>query len=404
MKKNFLVLGGSVGQLPAIEKAQALGMKVVVIDRDPTCIGAAVADYFECVDTTDFSGAERVANEYNVVGSMTMSNDLAVPTSCYVNERLNLPTQGEGLMNAVADKYEMRKKFAAYQMFTPQFYKIGNSIDLVWVKSRLQTAMKTKNYIVKPTDSSGSRGISKITTINELDQAVQYAMNYSPSGHVIVEEFFEGLEFGALSFSIDGEMVYCFLHNDKVTQMVQIGHSFPSVLPEEQVKRVQSECEKALNSLGIKNGPCHFDIMMDSNGTPFIIEIGARLAAHKIPELIELHSGIDLVSLTVQLASGQKLKCPSIAETKAVAVEFLHFDENGILEKIGDLSLLNKKYQPADFALNLSENQEISKLKSSIDHCGHVIFTGNNVTEAEGKCKQFINELKNNVVYSNVKV
>lgn len=398
MKKNFLILGGSAGQVPAIEKAQAFGMHAVVVSNDPSCIGASKADYFECVDVTDFRKVERVARKYKVVGSVTMSNDLAVPTSCYVNEKLNLPMQGEGLIHVVADKYEMRKKFAAHQMFTPPFYKISHPIDLIRVKSQLQVAIQTKNYIVKPTDSSGSRGISKVTNIAELDQAVQYAMQFSPSGNVIVEEFVEGFEFGALSFSVDGEMVYCFLHNDKVKQMVQIGHSFPSLLSKAQVKRVKSECEKALTSLGIQNGPCHFDIMMTADGIPFIIEIGARLAAHQIPELIKLHSGIDLVALTMQLASGQKPKCPSITETRAVAVQFIHFDENGILKKIGDLSPLHQKYQPTDFALKLSESQEISKLQSSIDHCGHVICTGNNVKEAEDKCQQFIHELKSNVV------
>ncbi|WP_203364592.1 hypothetical protein, partial [Bacillus sp. REN10] len=112
--KNFLVVGGSIMQLPAIERAQALGMKVVVIDRDPTCIGASKADYFECVDTTDFIGAERVARHYNVVGSMTMSNDLGVPTSCYVNETLNLPSQGQGLIDLLTDKYKMRERYAAH--------------------------------------------------------------------------------------------------------------------------------------------------------------------------------------------------------------------------------------------------------------------------------------------------
>ncbi|WP_338751855.1 ATP-grasp domain-containing protein [Bacillus sp. FJAT-52991] len=390
--RNFLVFGGSQLQLPAIQRTQALGMKVVVIDRDPTCIGAKVADYFECVDTTDFSGAEQVARHYNVVGSMTMSNDLAVPTSCYVNERLNLPLQGQGLTDLITDKYSMRQKYAAHQVNSPRFYQISDSDNLAFIKHQLQSALKTKSFIVKPNDSSGSRGVSKMTNIDELDEAVQYAMSFSPSRKVIVEEFIDGIELGALTFSVDGKMVYCFAHNDKVSQMVQVGHSFPHLFSSDQEIRIQNECEKALSSLGIKNGPCLLDIILDSNDIPFIIEAGARLSAHKLPDIVKIHSGIDLVTLTVQLASGQKVECPSVTKNEAVAVEMLYFNHDGIVEKIGDLSSLVQKYQPIDFALRILEKQKITKLKSSQDHYGYVIFTGKNVVEAEKKCTQFIEE------------
>ncbi|PAQ12880.1 hypothetical protein CD798_17385 [Bacillaceae bacterium SAOS 7] len=392
MKDNFLILGGSVGQLPAIEKAQELGMNAVVVSNDPHCIGASVADYFACVDTTDFEGVEQVARQYNVVGSMTMSNDVAVPVSCYVNEKLNLPMQGEEITYVVADKYRMRQKYAAYQVNSPQFYQISDSDHLAFIKHELQPLLKTKSFIVKPNDSSGSRGVRKITKIDELDAAVLHAMSFSPSKKVIVEEFIEGIELGALTFSVDGKMIYCFIHNDKVLQMVQIGHSFPHMFSSDQEIKIQKECEKALASLGIKNGPCLLDIMLDSNGIPFIIEAGARLSAHKLPEIVEIYSGIDLVTLTVQLASGQKVECPPVTKNEAVAVEMITFDQDGIIKKIGDLSSLIQKYQPADFELRLSEKQKITKLKSSQDHYGYVIFIGENVVEVEGKCTQFIAE------------
>uniref|UniRef100_UPI00193B50E4 ATP-grasp domain-containing protein n=1 Tax=Bacillus sp. REN10 TaxID=2782541 RepID=UPI00193B50E4 len=248
-------------------------------------------------------------------------------------------------------------------------------------------------------DSSGSRGVSKITSMGELEAAVQYAMEFSPSKKVIVEEFIEGIELGALTFSVDGKMVYCFVHNDKVLKIVPVGHSFPSILPIERVERVQNECKKAITSLGIKNGPCYVDLIIDTNGIPFVIEVGARLAATKLPEIINLYSGIDLVALTVQLASGQKVECSPVTRSEAVAVEMINFDHDGIIKKIGDLSLLIQKYQPTDFELYLSEKQSIARLKSGRDHYGYVIFTGKSAAEAEKKCTQFLHELKKEILF-----
>ncbi|OZI13490.1 hypothetical protein CEW92_01260 [Bacillaceae bacterium SAS-127] len=392
MRANFLILGGGVGQLPAIQKAQALGMNAVVVSNDPHCIGASIADYFECVDTTDFEGVEQVARQYKVVGSMTMSNDVAVPTSCYVNEKLNLPMQGKALIQLATDKYLMREKFATHQVNSPKFYQIRDSDDLTFVKHKLKSALKTESFIVKPNDSSGSRGVSRITTSEELDEAVQYAVGFSRNKSVIVEEFIDGIEIGAQTFSVDGKVIYCFVHNDKVSNMVPIGHSFPSVYTKEQVSRIEEECEKALTSLGIENGPSNIDIIIDSDGVPFVIEVGARLGATKLPELVMLHSDIDLTTLTIQLASGQKVECLPVTQNEAVAVEMITVDQDGIIEKIGDVSSLVRKYQPVDFELRLSEKQKITKLKSGQDQYGHVIFTGTSAVEAEEKCAEFITE------------
>uniref|UniRef100_UPI00193B53A6 ATP-grasp domain-containing protein n=1 Tax=Bacillus sp. REN10 TaxID=2782541 RepID=UPI00193B53A6 len=247
-------------------------------------------------------------------------------------------------------------------------------------------------------DSSGSRGVSKITSMGELEAAVQYAMSFSRSRRVLIEEFIEGTEFGALTFSVNGEMVYCFVCNFKTIQMVQIGHSFPSTFSKEQLRNIQNECEKALMSLGIQNGPCHLDLILDSNGILFVIETGARLAAHQLPELVALHSDIDLVTLTVQSASGEKVKCLPATRNEAVAVEMLYFNDNGMVKKVGNIPSLIHNYRPIDFALYVSEKQKVSKLKSSQGHYGYVIFKGEDVTEAEQRCSQFLNELKKSIV------
>ena len=37
--KTIMILGGSILQLPAIEKAINMGLRVVVVDKDPKAIG-----------------------------------------------------------------------------------------------------------------------------------------------------------------------------------------------------------------------------------------------------------------------------------------------------------------------------------------------------------------------------
>lgn len=403
MKKNFMVLGGGAGQLAGIIKAKELGMNVVVVDRDPACVGALYADFFEQVDTVDFAAVEQVARHYNVVGSMTMSNDVAVPTSCYVNEKLGLPMQGKGLTELMTDKYQMRKRYAAHHVSSPGFYEVTKETSLTALATRLWGDGPCA-YIVKPSDGSGSRGITKITASRQLREAVLKALDSSRSGRIIVEEFIEGLEVGAVGFCVNGRMEYCFVHNDKVTNMIPVGHSFPSFLTAEQVDTIQTETAKAFKSLGLDNGPSNIDFIIDEKGVPYLIEIGARIPATRVPELVEAYAGIDLVKLTVQLAAGEAVVCPKPSRKQPVAAEMLNFSEDRIVDHIESYEDLIQAYAPVDFDLHIQPGEKISKLTSGRNHYGHVTITGADAREAEVKCEAFLTELKKRIVFEELTV
>lgn len=398
MKKTFMILGGGAGQMAAITCAKELGMKVLVVDRDPACLGAAHADFFERVDTTDFAAVERVARHYNIVGSMTMSNDVAVPTSCFVNEGLGLPMQGEGLVELMTNKYKMRKRYAEYGVSSPAFYEVTEETDLMELAAQLWGEESSASFITKPSDGSGSQGITKLTEAAQLTSAVQKALNSSRSGRVIIEEFIEGLEIGAVGFCSNGQMEYCFVHNDKVSNMIPVGHSFPSFLSDKQVERIQQECERALKSLGLNNGPSNIDLIIDEQGTPYLIEIGARLPATRLPELVNAYAGIDLVKLTVQQATGESIVCPLPMTVQPVAAEMINFAEGGIVRSIHSYAHLLEEWQPADMEWNLKEGDEINSLTSGRNHYGHVTFMASSAAEAEAKCEAFLSELKSCLV------
>ncbi|MET1031587.1 ATP-grasp domain-containing protein [Domibacillus tundrae] len=396
MKKNFMVLGGGAGQLAAIQKAQQLGMNVVVVDRDPACAGASLADFFEQVDTTNFEAVEHVARHYEIVGSMTMSNDVAVPTSCYINERLGLPMQGAGLVELMTDKYKMRKRYAEHHVNSPAFFEADSGTNMEALKDRLwMTGAST--YIVKPSDGSGSQGITKISDPAQVKEAVQKALQSSRSGRVIVEEFIDGMEVGAFGFCMNGRMEYCFVHNDKVSNMIPVGHSFPSFLEKEQVVRIQEECEKALSSLGIDNGPTNIDLIINQQGVPYLIEIGARIPATRLPELVEVYAGIDLVTMTVQLAAGEAITCPLHIQSQPVAAEMLNFSEDGVIGRLEDYADLVDDFKPVNLEVDIQSGQTVSKLRSGRNHYGHVTFTGTSAEEAEAKCHTFLTKLKERI-------
>ncbi|MER1998569.1 MAG: ATP-grasp domain-containing protein [Lysinibacillus sp.] len=393
-KKPYMILGGSVGQIPAILTSKKLGFETIVIDRDETAVGATYADIFEAVNTIDIEAATAVAKKYNVAGTMTISSDIAVPTVCAINEALNLPNQGVGIGQNVTDKAVMRKLFEQVGVKSPTFIAYHKDEPFENLKNQISSLLQHGPYIVKPTDSSGSRGVTKISAIEQLHDAVANALSFTRNDKIVIEQFIDGIEIGAQSFVVNGHMVKCFIHNDKVSNnMIPIGHSFPYVGDEKLIAEINEQCAKAMNALGIKNGPANIDIIVTPSNEAYVIEIGARIGATKLPEIVEAYSGWDMIAATILLSVGDSV---TLEETQRVpvAVEMLYFEEEYIVERIGDYSDILEKFKPLSYEINIKPQQHIRPLRSGVDVYGFVICTGQSAEDAERNCELFMHAIK----------
>ncbi|MFS1511148.1 ATP-grasp domain-containing protein [Chengkuizengella sp. SCS-71B] len=398
MQKVFMILGGSQAQVDAIKAVKKLEMKALVLDINPNAVGFKYADYIEIVSTTDLPNVERIARKYSISGVMTFASDTAIPTVCYINEKLGLPNQGIGIGPVVTDKSLMKEAFLKHNISSPNFLVLNKEQNIQKILPKLQMMLTSGTFIVKPSDSSGSRGITKIASIEELENAIYIAHRFSKNKKVIIEEFIEGDKIGAQCFSINGKMEMCLINNDTTSNMVAVRHSFPPNLTNEELQRVYSECRKAISSLGITNGPSNLDIMIDKNKKPFIIEVQARCGASMLPELIQYHSGVDLIELCIKLACGQDFTIPKL-KNNPVAVEMLYFDKNDHVHYDTDkIRQLIHSYQPLEYDIDLEKGQEVKALKSSANVYGYVICAGSSVHDAEKKCRELLLDIKDRVI------
>jgi biotin carboxylase len=298
MPKTILIVGAGFGQLPAIEKAKELGHKVIVVDKNPYALGMPLADIAITVDIVDIDEVVAVAKQYHVDGVMTMQSDIAVPAVGAVVDALNLSGVGLVVANRCSNKIEARERFKNAGVPQPAFQVI----------TTMQEAQKAVEKIglpcvIKAPDSSGSRGVVKVCKTSEIESAFQEAKQYSRIGKLLVEEFIDGEEIGAQTFSLNGKCVKVLVHNDTISEppyMVPIGHSFPAHLPGDIIAKVETACAKAVDAIGINSGPANVDLILGEDGRPMIIEIGARIGATCLPELVKYHTGIDWVEQTIK--------------------------------------------------------------------------------------------------------
>lgn len=376
---DLLVIGAGHGQVPAITTAQRMGLSVVAIDRDPAAPGMRKADLALVVDVADIQGAVRVARETAVRGVMTMQSDLPVPTVGAINDALGLTGVSSATARHCSNKILMRECFRSAGVPQPAFEAASSLAE-----AKTSCSVVGFPCVVKAPDSSGSRGVVKVDSPQELAAAFEEAMVFSRDGRVLVEEFIRGEEFGAQSFSLRGTTQVVHVHNDMVSDppyMIPVGHAYPSTLGMTQVRAIESAVANAVDALGIGHGPANIDFMLASDGSLRIIEIGARVGATCLPELTSIHTGTDWVAAAVQAATGES---PDVAATASVPVAAFILDapRDGRLAGWDVPQVVREDPRVLEWEVTAQTGDVVSRLTQGTDRIGKVVATGSDVREA----------------------
>ena len=336
--KRILLLGGSEQQIVAIRKAKELGYYTVLCDFLPDNPGQYVADKFHLVSTTDKEAILSVAIEEKIDGIVAYASDPAAPTAGYVGEKLGLPTNPYNSVRILGEKHLFREFLKNNQFNVPKSVYLEEWRDSIYN----EIADFQFPIMVKPVDSSGSKGISKIDTVEKLKDAYGYACTFSRNKIIQIEEFItrdHDYLVGGDIFVMNGQVVFWGLlncHRDlNVNPLVPVGKSFPLQLSQKRVDIIHSEVQRLMDSLNIKFGAFNVELIFDKNDRLYFIEMGPRNGGNMIPDLLSMISGRDMIEATVRCAMGD-FSYDMVFDGAPVfyATHNLHSDRDGIYEDI----------------------------------------------------------------------
>jgi biotin carboxylase len=236
MQKTLMVLGAGYGQLSAIQRGKEKGFKVIATSCYADDIGMSIADIPLTIDTTDIENTLEAARSYNIDGIMTMSTDVALPSVGKVVDELGLVGPSFEATLFSTNKIMMKRRLLEWNIPVANARFVSSVAE-----ARDATNALGLPVMLKAIASSGSRGIIKIEHISQLEEAFNYAHAISNSDAFIVEEFLDGLEFGAQGLVYEGKLEFFYPHNDTVTSppyLTPIGHSYPMELTENTKKEI----------------------------------------------------------------------------------------------------------------------------------------------------------------------
>ncbi|MDO5093449.1 MAG: ATP-grasp domain-containing protein [Propionibacteriaceae bacterium] len=317
---KVLILGASALQVPMIRRARELGMRTVVVDHNPLACGVPLADEFHAISTNDIPALVALARRAGIDGVTTLATDMPVRSIAAIAQALGLRGISPETALACTDKEVMAETFQRAGLPHPRFAAVTTLEAARAALERIGPPV-----IIKPTDSSGSRGVIQVTGPDELPEAFAYAQAASRTGRLLVEERLRGPEISCEVLCIAGSPHVVALtdkHTTGAPHFIEVGHALSARLAPPTEAAVRRLIADTTAAFGLTDGPAHIETILTDSG-PRLVELGARLGGDFIAsDLVPLATGVDLIGLVLRQACGEAIPVP-IPGSGGAAARFL---------------------------------------------------------------------------------
>ena len=336
--KKLMILGGSRYALPVIKAAQELGAYVITADYLPDNIAHRYSDEYCNVSITDREATLNAARERGIDGVISFACDPGVVTAAYVAEKMGLPSVGS--FEAVSI-LQNKGRFRAF--LTEHGFNVPTAKGYTETEEALKdTELFHWPVIVKPTDSAGSKGVSRVDDPAELKAAVEYALSFSRGKEFIVEDFItqHGFSSDTDCFSVDGELKFVSFNCQRFDARAEnpytpAAYSWPSSMTQEHQAELTKEIQRLITLLQLGTSIYNIETREGTDGRAYIMECSPRGGGNRLAECLEYATGVKLVENAVRAALGMPTAGVEQRPYNGCWAEvILHSDRPGVFDSL----------------------------------------------------------------------
>lgn len=379
-----MILGAGIYQVPAILKAKEMGLNTIVCSNNTDDPGMSIADTSYNISTIENEEILNVAKKEKINGIITIASEASAPTVSYVANKLHLSGYDYAITKTIFNKYLLRQYLKENGFKVPKYGKAKTISEALSIFSKI-----SHKAIMKPLESSGSRGVHLIVReediIKHFDESSKYS--FGEKG-VIIEEFIEGVDVGAECLIYERNLIFFNIYNRYLNEyFVPISKSLPDKLNEKKKAEVRELITECIRILKLDSGALNLQLVITDNNS-IIIEMGARLGGCCLTELMKYSTGADTIKSTISMALGQK---PDVRVTKndCYGVRIIGSNKDGILTYISPEDVVKEKLCGSiiDLKYDYNSGDIIHKFNQGSHRIGHIIFKGSSTEDIENKYK-----------------
>jgi biotin carboxylase len=312
--KRLLLLAGTTLTLEAIQKAQEMGIWVAVTDYNKDTPAKRLANAAFDVSTTDLDALVQLCKEQKIDGVFTNWIDSMLPWGRKLCDRMGFPYPFSlEQIETYTEKGKFKNLCIKHNVPVPQQYSLENDCSDKGIE-RMKFPV-----IIKPVDSSGSRGITVCYSAENFRAGIEKALKYSRSGNVIIEQYIDGDEITVNYIIEDGNVILTSIH-DRYFNTEQEGvlktpdiYIYPSRYTKLYLEHIDPLVTKMLRATGLKNGSIFMQACVKDNNVYFY-ETGMRLNGCKIYQIVDAEHGYNALERLIQFAVTGSMGNPETRE------------------------------------------------------------------------------------------
>lgn len=375
-QKKIMLLGGISYLLPVIEAAHQQGYYVITADYLPNNIAHHYSDEYCNVSIVEPTAVLRIAQAKQIDGIISFGVDPGVVSAAYVQEQMGLPSMGPyESVKILQNKDRFRAFLKEHKFNVPNaksYHCKSDALqDIDWLRFPV---------IVKPTDSAGSKGVSRVDTLAQYESALDLAFSKSISGNIIVEDFIEkrGCSSDSDSFLKDGQWQFISFNaqrfdTDAINPYTPAAYTWPSTFSISEENYLKKELQRLIDLLHMRTSVFNIETRVSSNGVPYIMECTPRGGGNRLCEMLHYATGIDMITAQVRAAVGDSIDDIRQRPYQGHWAEIiLHSTQDGFFDRLHiDRSIQNNI---VECNLWVKKGDRISSFKGANDAIGTLVL------------------------------
>lgn len=383
--KKLMILGGSRYALAVIDAAKKLGIYTITCDYLPGNIAHKYSNEYVNVSIIDKKATLGIAKEKKIDGIMSFACDPGVVTAAYVAEQLELPNVGPYESVCILQNKGKFRKFLADN---------GFNVPMAKEYQYIEEALRDVNtfqwpIIVKPTDSAGSKGVTKVDSPDKLQESIEYALTFSHCNEFIVEDFINqrGYSSDTDSFSVEGELKFVSFNSqrfdaDSPNPYTPSAYSWPSSMTESNQKELKYEIQRLLKLLKMRTAIYNIETREGMDGKAYIMEVSPRGGGNRLSECLRYATGEDMITNMVRYSVGLSIDKVTQRPYQGFWAEIvLHSNKSGVFKELWISDEIEKNIVERDLWIKPGKN--VRRFMSANEAIGTLILNFDTAEQTE---------------------
>ena len=301
--KKALVLNGSANEIPLIETAKKLGYYVITTGNNPSLIGHGYADAYQGADYSDCEAIYQLAKDLKVDAIIPCANDFSVISAAYASERLGLKghdTYENARILGEKDRFKAFGKKHNFAIIPSEGFE-DEAAALAYIREHPGYPL-----MIKPSDLSGGKGITRVNNYEEAQAAVKRAFSMTKRNHVVIEPYIEGIHHGVVALIVNEKVAMDVVIHDRYYKypfLISFNAGHSGFITPALRKELVSEINRMAQLLHLADGEFTLQFIL-KDGRPYYVETMRRQLGNFPISCASRITGFDWYDAMVKMWTG----------------------------------------------------------------------------------------------------